>query len=107
MLHLVIVVLLCSQWKFHKVALEMLLLLVRHDTRLPTSAVQLFVNNIINSTINVRKVGLPTVIPDDTSVKSVIIISASGKITARLLLRLICLRCFDAVGWVAGMASGL
>jgi len=46
----------CSQWKFHKVALEMLLLLVRHDTRLPTSAVQLFVNNIVNSTINIRKV---------------------------------------------------
>jgi len=46
----------CSQWKFHKVALEMLLLLVRCDARLPTSAVQLFVNNIINNTINVRKV---------------------------------------------------
>ena len=45
-----------SQWKFHKVALEMLLLLVRCDVRLPTSAVQLFVNNLINSTINVRKV---------------------------------------------------
>ena len=46
----------CSQWKFHKVALEMLLLLVRCDTRLPTSAVQLFVNNVVNSTINIRKV---------------------------------------------------
>ena len=46
----------CSQWKFHKVALEMLLLLVRHDTRLPTSAVQLFVDNLVNKTINVRKV---------------------------------------------------
>ena len=46
----------CSQWKFHKVALEMLSLLVRHDARLPTSAVELFVNNTVNSTINVRKV---------------------------------------------------
>ena len=46
----------CSQWKFHKVALEMLLLLVRYDVRLPASAVQLFANNLINSTINIRKV---------------------------------------------------
>jgi len=49
-------VVVCSQWKFHKVALEMLLLLVRYDVRLPTSAVHLFVSNVNNSTINVRKV---------------------------------------------------
>ena len=46
----------CRAWKFHQVSLELLALLIRYDIRPPAQAVQLFVENMTNATINLRKV---------------------------------------------------
>lgn len=46
----------CRHWRYQQIGMEMLFAVARHDILLPASAVQLFMNNIVSDTLQMRKV---------------------------------------------------
>ncbi|XP_013404552.1 proteasome activator complex subunit 4 [Lingula anatina] len=49
------------RWKFYQIAMELLALIIRHDAKLPQSAVNLFVKNMASETLLIRKLSLGAV----------------------------------------------
>ena len=50
------VTLFARMWKFHKIGLEMISLVIRHDLPVPARIVNLFISNLVHDSLNVRKV---------------------------------------------------